>query len=220
MESMRHTSWVLDLARGLPNTAQRSILTRGRLRMTHPDNPDPNAQPQSGQPAPTQYGQPAPAPQPGYGGPGPGDYGQSAPAGYPSAPPAGYGPPTSGRPGMVTAAAVLAFISGGLGLLGNLFAFGLIGSSGVPGFLIVLVILGLVLSAGLIYGGLQALQGKTFVILLALAGASILLNLISMIAYFQATSLISFIIPVLIVVFLLNPQSKAWILSRGGKTLG
>jgi len=121
---------------------------------------------------------------------------------------------------MVTAAAVLAFVSGGLGLIGNLLAFSVIGSLGVPGVLVIFVIIGLVLSAGLIYGGIQAMQGKNFVILLAVAAASVVLNLISMLLYFQATALLSFIIPILIIVFLMNPQSKAWITARGGKTFG
>lgn len=179
--------------------------------MTQSGYPDPNAHPQYGQPntgeAAGGYSQPA---QPGYGQQG----------GYPSAPPPGYGAAPQNRPGMVTAAAVLAFVSGGLGLLGNLLAFSLIGSFGVPGFLVVLAIVGLLLSIGLIYGGLLTLQGKSFVILLVLAGAAILLNLISMITYFQITSLLSFVIPVLIIIFLMNPQSKAWIKSRGGATLG
>lgn len=121
---------------------------------------------------------------------------------------------------MVTAAAVLAFISGGLGLIGNLLAFSVIGSFGVPSSLVIFVVIGLVLSIGLIYGGVQALQGKNFVILLGLAAASIVINLISMLIYFQASSLISFIFPILIIVFLVNPQSKAWITARGGKTFG
>ncbi|MBA3295090.1 MAG: hypothetical protein H0T40_15485 [Geodermatophilaceae bacterium] len=195
--------------------------------MTQPGAPDPDSQPPYGQPhqQPTGnypdagsagYGQQA---QPGYGQqPQPG-YGQQG--SYPSAPPAGYGAaPTQNRPGMVTAAAVLAFVSGGLGLIGNLLAFSVIGSLGVPGVLVIFVIIGLVLSAGLIYGGIQAMQGKNFVILLAVAAASVVLNLISMLLYFQATALLSFIIPILIIVFLMNPQSKAWITARGGKTFG
>ena len=183
--------------------------------MSQPGYPDPNAQPQYGQPSgQPQYGQPSAQPQ--YGQP---EYGQQG--SFPSAPPPGYGAaPTQNRPGMVTAAAVLAFISGGLGLLGSLFSFALIGGINVPGILIVFVIIGLLLSIGMIYGGVQAIQGKSFVILIALAGASIVLNLISMITYFQPSSLLGLILPILIIVFLMNPQSKAWITARGGKTLG
>lgn len=187
-----------------------------------PTTPGPSA-PGSYDPPPS-YGPPA-----GQGG----SYGQ--PSGQPSGQPAGYGqpsgygappPPSFGggagqkRPGMVTAAAVLAFVSGGLGLIVGLVSFSIIGNFGVPGFLVVLVILGLLLSAALIFGGVQALQGKSFVILLVAAGISILIQLISMITYFQASSLLSFVFPILIIAFLLNPQSKAWIKARGGATLG
>lgn len=186
--------------------------------MTHPGNPDPNAQPQYGQPSqlPAQgYGQSGPA---GYGAPPPPGYGQ--PQGYPSAPPPGYGGAPTNRPGMVTAAAVLAFISGGLGVLLDLLAFTVVGSFGVPGIYVLFVVLSLLVSAALIYGGVLAMQGKSFVILLVVAGVAILLNLISMIVYFSAGAILGLVIPILIIVFLLNPQSKAWITARGGKTLG
>lgn len=176
--------------------------------MTQPGYPDPNAQPQYGQP---HYDQPQYGQQAGM---------QGQPGGYPAAPPPGYGPAPQNRPGMVTAAAVIAFISGGLGLLGSLVSFGLIGGLDVPGFLVVLLIIGLLLSVAMIFGGVQAMQGKSFVILIAAAGVSILINLISMITYFQATTLLSFVLPILIVVFLMNPQSKAWIKAKGGQTLG
>ena len=106
----------------------------------YPGNPnDPYAsgpQPQAGygqQPgyaSSPAYGQPG-YQQPGYpsggfqqpypGQPGPAGYGQYPPpqygAGYP-----GYGQPAkAGRPGMVTAAAVLAFVWGGLGILFSIF---------------------------------------------------------------------------------------------------
>ncbi len=236
---------MLDLDVLLPNTSQH---THRKASMTQPGATDPSSQPQYGQPpygpphqppsgnlpdsgsagygqqAQPGYGQQA---QPGYGQQAQPGYGQQAQPGYgqqgsyPSAPPAGYGAAaTQNRPGMVTAAAVLAFISGGLGLIGGLLAFSVIGSFGVPSSLVIFVIVGLVLSIGLIYGGVQALQGKNFVILLGLAAASIVINLISMLIYFQASSLISFIFPILIIVFLVNPQSKAWITARGGKTFG
>lgn len=179
--------------------------------MTQPGNPDPNAHPEYGQSDPGSGPAGYPPAQPGSGQ-------QSS---YPAAPPPGYGgAPTQNRPGMVTAAAILAFVSGGLGLLGGLLAFSVLGSFGVPGFFVIIVIIGIIISAGLIYGGIQALQGKSFTILLALAAASIVLNLISMLSYFTITSVLSFIIPVLIIVFLMNPQSKAWIKARGGTTFG
>ena len=46
-----------------------------------------------------------------------------------------------------------------------------------------------------------------------------LLNIMSVIASgFGFTYLLGFVIPVLIVVFLLNAQSKAWFKAKGGKT--
>lgn len=137
--------------------------------MTQPGATDPRSQPQYGQPeyGQSQYGQPHQPPSGNVPDSGSAGYGQQAQAGYgqqgsyPSAPPAGYGAAaTQNRPGMVTAAAVLAFISGGLGLIGGLLAFSVIGSFGVPSSLVSFVILGLVISAGLIYGGVQALQGQ------------------------------------------------------------
>lgn len=187
---------------------------------TAPGSYDP---PQSSGPPTGQgggYGQPGGQPT-GYGQPSGQPTGYGQPSGYGAPPPPSFGGGAGQRrPGMVTAAAVLAFVSGGLGLIGGLVSFSIIGNFGVPGFLVVLVILGLLLSAALIFGGVQALQGKSFVILLVVAGISILIQLISMITYFQASSLLSFVFPILIIAFLLNPQSKAWIKARGGATLG
>lgn len=121
---------------------------------------------------------------------------------------------------MVTTAAVLAFVAGGLGVLFGLLAFSVVGSFGVPGIYTLFVVLSLLVSAALIFGGVLAMQGKSFVILLVVAGASILLNLISMIVYFSGGAILGLVIPILIIVFLLNPQSKTWITAQGGKTLG
>jgi len=127
---------------------------------------------------------------------------------------------------MVTAAAVIAFVVAGLGIIGNLAIFALSTSDlavlGISsGFYTVLAILGLILCALFIWGAVLVLQGKSFVILLAACAASILLNLITMIvAGFTPASLLSFLLPILMIVFLMNPQSKAWIKARGGATLG
>lgn len=173
----------------------------------------------------TQYGQPA--------------YGQS------SYPPGAYGAPAgSARPGMVTAAAVLAFIWGGLGILFGLillFAGSVLSTassavcndtsldidtaaacnsvSGIGAFLII-VTLGTIIVAGLmIWGGVVALNGKNGQILVIACGVYAILAIISAIASsFGFTSLLGFVIPVLIAVFMLNAQSKAWFKAKGGKT--
>ena len=196
-------------------------------------------------PPPGQYQQPG-AYQPGsY--PAPDTYGQYA--GSPAYPAAGpYGQPTgapgSARPGMVTAAAVLAFVWGGLGIL-----FGLIGlaagsvlssaasavcndstldrdtaaaceaAGGLGTFLIIVTAATIVIAGLMIWGGVVALNGKNGQILVIACGVYALLAVLSVFASgFGFTYLLGFVIPVLIVVFLLNAQSRAWFKVKGGKT--
>ena len=140
------------------------------------------------------------------------------PGPYPQQPPPyGYPPAVAAaRPGMVTAAAVLAFIVGGLSIIFDLIAFSVL--SIVGGAYAIYIILALVAAALLIWGGVQALNGKDGRILVIAAGAAIVVNLIGMIIYFSAGSLLGLVIPILILVFMFNPQSKAWIQSKGGQT--
>lgn len=183
-----------------------------------PNQPSTGGYPDSGS---AGYGQPA---QPGYGQSAQPGYGQQG--GYPTAPPAGYGDSSQRRPGMVTAAAVIAFVVAGLGILGNLAIFTLssaeLDSLGVSsGFYRVLAIVGLILCALFIWGAVLALQGKSFVILLAACAASILLNVITMVvAGFTPLALLSLVLPILMIAFLVSSAAKAWIKSRGGATLG
>jgi hypothetical protein len=199
----------------------------------------PASYPAAGQPAyqqpgqyppPDQYAQ-YPAPNAAY--PAPNPYGQP-----------GYGPTPGTRPGMVTAAAVLAFIWGGLGIL-----FGLIGLaagtfitsassaicndsslsasdsvtcnsvSSIGPFLIIITI-GTIIVAGLmIWGGVVALNGKNGQILVIACAVYAALAILSLFGSgFGFTSLLGFVIPVLIVVFMLNAASKAWFKIKGGKT--
>ena len=146
-------------------------------------------------------------------------------AGYPQAygavPPAGgYGSVAGQRPGFVTAAAVLAFVSAGLSIIALIAVLGLSSAfSGIAGLglLRVLSFIGLVVSAVLIWGGVQAMSGKDGRILVIVSAASVILNLISMIVYYQTSSLLSFVVPGLIIYFLLTPQAKAWFNSKGGQ---
>ncbi len=191
--------------------------------------------------------------QPGFQQPGfqqPGQYPPPPSAGYPTPgfPPAGapgYGAPAGSlRPGLVTAAAVLAFIWGGLGIL-----FGLIGIaagsvlssasdvvcndstitydtaaacnsvSGLGTFLIVVTIGTIVIAGLMIWGGVVALNGKNGQILVIGCAAYAVLAIISVIASgFGFTYLLGFVVPILIAVFMLNSQSRAWFRARAGKT--
>ncbi|MTD13095.1 hypothetical protein GIS00_03925 [Nakamurella sp. YIM 132087] len=128
----------------------------------------------------------------------------------------GYPAQPSTRPGVVTAAAVLAFVVGGLNVIFGLVGFGVVASVG--GAYAFLIILNLAFAALLIWGGVQAINGRNGTILVIAAGISILLQLISMITYFSTGSLIGLVIPILILVFMLQQPSRNWIRSRGGKT--
>lgn len=235
--------------------------------MSYPGNPqDPYAQPSGPPPGSPQGGYPSGGfQQPGYpsGGfqqpgypqqpyqqppPGqPGGYGQYPPpqyaAGYP-----GYGQPAkAGRPGIVTAAAVLAFVWGGLGLLWSvvaLFAGSVLSAasslcesndgyyydsstreactavSGVGTFLIVITIGLIVVAALLIAGGVSAINGKNGQILVLACALYAVLAIVGLIVSgaFGVAYLLGVVVPVLIVVFMLNSQSRGWFRSVGGKT--
>lgn len=204
--------------------------------------------PQSGPPAP-EYGAQPPAPGPyGQGGypPPPAPPAYPAPGypqpGYaqPGYPPAAYAAAGPTRPGMVTAAAVLCFIWGGLALLWALIA-GLIGAavssigsacnqatggdvscsaaSGVGGIAIVVAIALMVVAGLLIWGGVVALSGKNSKVAVIAAGILVVLQIIWMIAVGGvAFSIFGIVVPVLIIVFLMNNTSKGWFSAKGGAT--
>lgn len=175
--------------------------------------PYPQQQPSYPASPPDQYGQPQQyGQQGGYPQQG-GDLQGYGP--MPPAPAGGYGPNPAKRPGMVTAAAVLAFVVGGLSLLVGLVGISLL--SGLSGFFAILFVLLLVLAAVEIWGGVQVLTGRDARILTIAAGVSILFNVISLINSFTASNLTGMIIPALILYFLLNPQSKAWFDRVGAK---
>ncbi|HET8588287.1 MAG TPA: hypothetical protein VFM01_01535 [Nakamurella sp.] len=154
--------------------------------------------------------QPGPMPPPQQ----PGPYSQQPYPAYAGAP-AGYGAAPA-RPGMVTGAAVLAFIVGGLNIIFDLIAFSVL--SLVGGSYAIIIVLALVTAAALIFGGVQAITGKDGRILVIAAGAAIVINLIGMIIYFSAGSLLGLVIPVLILVFMMNAQSRNWFRAKGGNT--
>lgn len=210
--------------------------------MTMPPDPNqpgypaqPGYPPQPGYPA--QPGYPQPAAGAPYGAPAPGAY----PPPYAGVPMAPIGmPASSARPGMVTAAAVLSFIWGGLAILGALVSMlvggvaSTVGSAcnvaGVTsadcdtvksagGFLIFVSIVLIIVAALLIWGGVVALSGKNTQICVIAAGILIILEIVEIIAAGSvAFAIFGIIVPILIAVFLLNNASKAWVRSRGGKT--
>ena len=149
---------------------------------------------------------------------------------------------------MVTAAAVLAFVWGGLGILWSivaLFAGSVLSAassavcdsnstylydsdtrdacnavSGVGTFLIVITIGLIVVAALLIAGGVTAINGKNGQILVIACALYAVLAIVGLIVSgaFGVSYLLGVVVPVLIVVFIMNSQSRAWFRSVGGRT--
>ncbi|MEJ7647816.1 MAG: hypothetical protein WKF57_02030 [Nakamurella sp.] len=190
--------------------------------MTTPYPAQDPKQPQDPYSAPESYGA-----QQQYGGaqqPYAGQQQYGAPQPYGGQP---YGAPASTkRPGVLTAAAVIAFVVGGFSILGGIALLGLSSIGFIASFLVISGIVALVLSGLLIWGGVTALSGKNSRILVSACGLVILWNIISAILLsaqldtytVSATDFVRIILPVLIIVFCLNPQSKDWVRSRGGST--
>jgi len=116
----------------------------------------------------------------------------------------------------LTTAAVLAFVIGGLLILGMLLVLSV--SSIVGGAYWIFAIIGLFIAAGLIYGGIQLLPGKDSRIIVVAAGLIVVIQIINMITYFVATQLIVVVMAVLIIVFCLQASGKDWVKSKGGMT--
>lgn len=196
--------------------------------MSTPTGPDPNY-PQGG----------APQGQPGWGAPESPAQGHNAPSqdytapsqdynapsqGYSPAPsysgaPAGYGGATGQRPGLVTAAAIVAIVWGGLGALFGLLAMAV--AFAVVPLLGLIVLVAVLLSVALLVGGIFVLQGKSPKLLLYICYAAIVINLIELIISIAQnggsafTGVIGFIVPGVIVALLLQPASKQWFAARG-----
>jgi hypothetical protein len=154
----------------------------------------------------------APQGQPGWGAPQQPGY-SPAPS-YSAGPPAGAGQ----RPGMVTAAGVIGIVWGALGLLFGLLALAVVFAIGA--LLGLLVLVSVVLSAALLWAGIQVIQGKSPRLLLLISYVAIAINIITMIiGIIQGASIFSyllgFVVPGVIVFLLLNPQSKQYYASRG-----
>jgi hypothetical protein len=160
----------------------------------------------------------APQGQPGWGAPQQPPAGYNAP-GYNPAPSYSGGPaPTGQKPGMVTAAGIIGIVWGALGLLFGLLALGL--AFAIGALLGLLALISVIVSAALLWAGIQVVQGKSPRLLLLISYVAIAINLITMvIGVAQGLSIFSyllgFIIPGVVVFLLLNSQSKQYYASRG-----
>ncbi len=126
------------------------------------------------------------------------------------------------RPGIVTAAGVLGFIIGGVGFLLNALSIGNISaaklSPGLTALLTALTLVGIAMDLAMLFGARQALAGKDSRILVIAAGVAILIQIVGMFIYFTPSSLVSLVIPGLIIGFLLSNGSLTWFRVKGGKT--
>jgi hypothetical protein len=164
----------------------------------------------------------APQGQPGWGAPQQPAQGYGAPAPNWSSEPAGYGGAGPQRPGQVTAAAVIGIVIGGLSTLIYLLALITIGTYfSFDAFLGILVLLSLAAGVVVLVGGIQALQGKSPRLLLLGSYTSIVVSLLYLVWAaisgwgFDFSSLLSFVLPGLIVFLLLQPTAKQYYASRG-----
>jgi hypothetical protein len=119
---------------------------------------------------------------------------------------------------MVTAAGIIGIVWGALGVLFGLLALTVAFALGALLGLFVLV--SVALSAGLLWAGIQVMQGKSPRLLLLISYVAIGVNLVTMIiGIAQGASIFSyllgFVIPGVVVFLLLNAQSKQYYASRG-----
>ena len=198
------------------------------------------SQPGYSQPGYPSGAQPGYAPPPGY---PPQGFQQP---GYPAGAPYGLVPvQTNQRPGMVTAAAVLAFIFGAFAIIASFFSIILASVAGVAsadcsaynlndpqyqsacatvsgysgGAKVVAV--GLVVVAILmIWGGVTALSGRNAQILVIGCAIYLVVEIVFAIvaSSFGGTVITGFVAPILILVFLLNSGSRAWFRAKNGRT--
>jgi hypothetical protein len=165
---------------------------------------DPNY-PQGGAPQ-GQPGWGAPQQQPGY---NPAPQYSGAPAGYNS----------GARPGMVTAAAIVAIVWGALGALFGLLALSLAFLIGA--FYGLILLISVALSVALLVGGIFVLQGKNPKLLLMVSYVAIGVSLLSLIiGVIQSggnafSGILGIIVPGVIVALMLQPQSKQYFAARG-----
>jgi hypothetical protein len=165
---------------------------------------DPNY-PQGGAPQ-GQPGWGAAPQQPGYN-----------PAPQYSGAPAGYG--GGARPGMVTAAAIVAIVWGALGALFGLLALSLAFLIGA--FYGLILLISVALSVALLVGGIFVLQGKNPKLLLMISYVAIGVSLLSLIiGVIQSggnafSGILGIVVPGVIVALMLQPQSKQYFAARG-----
>ena len=171
----------------------------------YPQGGSPQGQPGWGAPQ-----QPAQGSGQAYGGPAP-SY-SNAPAGYGAA-------PGGQRPGVVTAAAVVGIVWGGLGALFGLLALSV--AFALSAVLGLVLLISLALSVALLVGGIFVLTGKPPKLLLYTSYVAVAVNLLSLIISIAQdggsafNGVLGFILPGVVIALLMQPASKQYFASRG-----
>ena len=84
-----------------------------------------------------------------------------------------------------------------------------------------IVLLSTALSIGLLVGGIQTLQGKSPRLLLVISYVAIAINVLSLLMSLisdgasAANGVLGFVLPVVVVALLRQPQARQWYASRG-----
>jgi hypothetical protein len=119
---------------------------------------------------------------------------------------------------MVQAAGIIGIVWGALGLLFGLLALTV--AFDLNAVLGLFVLVSVVVSAGLLWAGIQIVQGKSPRLLLLVSYVAIAINIVTMIVGLAAGAsifgyLLGFVVPGVVVFLLLNTQSKQYYASRG-----
>ncbi|RFU19500.1 hypothetical protein [Geodermatophilus marinus] len=131
----------------------------------------------------------------------------------------GWDPVPVRRPGVVTGAAVVGIVWGGLGTLFGLLALSVAFELGALVGLVVL--LSVALSVGLLIGGIRVVRGESPRLLLVISYVAIGINLLSLVVALMsdggsaANGLLGFVLPGIVVALLLQPAARQYYAARG-----
>lgn len=127
------------------------------------------------------------------------------------------------RPGVLTVAAVIAIVSGALGIMNGFL--GLSNMSRAPGLYTLVVVLSLALSFAVLFAGRKAIKGEDSRWLVIIGVTVIVIRIAAHV--WLATSfrvsvswidLVDYALLITMIVCSLQPTSRAWIKAKGGST--